>query len=172
LTEHHAMKAYWGWRYNYTHSLTSALDGGEWSASRSGRLTPRERAPGTHWIGSWVGPRAVLDAAVKRKIPSPLQESNPRTPIAGIHILVNITLCICILTTSRMWTHYPKVQVVRYHTRLWPRGHWDWKRNYITEETCNSGNSASQTAICRTKDVASVHCHFCFNEWAWVAQSV
>jgi hypothetical protein len=28
-----------------------------------------------------VGPRAVLDAVVKRKIPSSRQESNPRTPI-------------------------------------------------------------------------------------------
>jgi hypothetical protein len=42
---------------------------------------PRERVPGTHWIGGWVGPRAVLDAVVKRKIPSPCQESNLRTPI-------------------------------------------------------------------------------------------
>jgi hypothetical protein len=30
--------------------LTSALDGGEFSASRPGRFTPGERAPGTHWI--------------------------------------------------------------------------------------------------------------------------
>jgi hypothetical protein len=45
-----------------------------------GRFTPRERAPGTHWIEGWVGPRDVLDA-VKRKIPSPHRESNPRTPI-------------------------------------------------------------------------------------------
>jgi hypothetical protein len=30
--------------------LTSALDGGKWSASRPDRLTPGERAPGTHWI--------------------------------------------------------------------------------------------------------------------------
>jgi predicted SPOUT superfamily RNA methylase MTH1 len=29
LTDHHAMKAYWGWRYSSTHSLTSALDGDE-----------------------------------------------------------------------------------------------------------------------------------------------
>jgi hypothetical protein len=36
--------------------LTSALDGGEWSAPRSGRFTHRERAPGIHWIGGWVGP--------------------------------------------------------------------------------------------------------------------
>jgi hypothetical protein len=53
----------------------------EWSASRPGRFTPRERAPVTHWTGGWVGPRAVLDAVVKRKIPRPRQESNPSTPI-------------------------------------------------------------------------------------------
>jgi hypothetical protein len=28
-----------------------------------------------------VGPRAVLNAVVKRRIPSPLRESNPRTPV-------------------------------------------------------------------------------------------
>jgi hypothetical protein len=69
------------WKYSSTHPLTSALDGGEWSASRPGHFTPRERAPGTHWIGGWVGPRAVLDVVVKRKIPSPSRESIPRTPI-------------------------------------------------------------------------------------------
>jgi hypothetical protein len=67
--------------YSSTHSLTSALDGDEWSASRTGPFTPRERVPGTHWIEGWVGFRAVLDAVVKRKIPSPRRESNPRTLI-------------------------------------------------------------------------------------------
>jgi hypothetical protein len=67
--------------YRPTHSLTSTLDGSEWSASRPGRFTPRERVPDTHWIGGWVGPRPVLDAVVKRKIPSSLRESKPRTPI-------------------------------------------------------------------------------------------
>jgi hypothetical protein len=38
---------------------------------------PTERVPGTHWIGGWVDPRAVLDAVVKKKIPSPRRESNP-----------------------------------------------------------------------------------------------
>jgi hypothetical protein len=37
-------------------------------------------APGIHWIGGSVGPRAVLNAVVERKIPSPRLESNPRTP--------------------------------------------------------------------------------------------
>jgi hypothetical protein len=46
-----------------------------------GRFTSTERTPGTHWIGGWVGPRAVLDAVVKTKIPSPRRESNPRTLI-------------------------------------------------------------------------------------------
>jgi hypothetical protein len=63
------------------HSLTSALEGGEWSASCPSHFTPRERAPVTHWIGGWVGPRAILDVVVKRKIPSPCQKSNHRTLI-------------------------------------------------------------------------------------------
>jgi hypothetical protein len=43
--------------------------------------TPAALPPGTHWIGGWLGPRAVLDAVVKRKIPSPCQESTPVTLI-------------------------------------------------------------------------------------------
>jgi hypothetical protein len=83
LTKHHTVKTYWGveWRYSSTHSLTSALHRSEWSASRPGRFTPRERAPDTHWIGGWVGPRAVMDTLVKRKLPSLRQELNPRTLI-------------------------------------------------------------------------------------------
>jgi hypothetical protein len=52
------------------HSLTSALNGGEWSVSHSDCFTSKERPRGSiHWIGGWVGPRAVLDAVVKRNIP-------------------------------------------------------------------------------------------------------
>jgi hypothetical protein len=47
--------------------LTSALIGGEWSASRPGRFIPRGRTHGTHWTGGWVGPRAGLDYEEKRK---------------------------------------------------------------------------------------------------------
>jgi hypothetical protein len=39
------MKAYWGSIYSSTHSLTSALDAGEWSASRPGRFTPQGKRP-------------------------------------------------------------------------------------------------------------------------------
>jgi hypothetical protein len=46
--------------------LISAQAGGEWSVSRSGRFNPGERAPGTHWIGSWVDPRAGLNKVEKK----------------------------------------------------------------------------------------------------------
>jgi hypothetical protein len=42
---------------------------------------PPGKKPDTLWIGGWVGPRTVLEAVVKRKIPSPRRESIPRTPI-------------------------------------------------------------------------------------------
>jgi hypothetical protein len=55
------------WRYSTTHSLTSALDGGEWSASRPGRFTPREKACAqsstTPWrrMGEWSYSFSSLD---------------------------------------------------------------------------------------------------------------
>jgi hypothetical protein len=53
--------------YIYIHIfLTSALVGGKWSASRPGCFTPAERAPGTHWLGGWVDPRAGQDDVEKR----------------------------------------------------------------------------------------------------------
>jgi hypothetical protein len=67
--------------FNLTTKSKSALDGGEFVSCTLRPLYAQENSPGTHWMGGWVGPRAVLDAMVKRKIPSPLRESNPRTPI-------------------------------------------------------------------------------------------
>jgi len=42
------MKAYWGSGGVAPHSLTSALDGGEWSASRTSRFFTKQRAADTH----------------------------------------------------------------------------------------------------------------------------
>jgi hypothetical protein len=38
-------------------------------------IPPGKRAPGTHWIGGWVGPGAGLDAVARRKIPSSCRDS-------------------------------------------------------------------------------------------------
>jgi hypothetical protein len=58
------MKAHGGVDVQRHIFLTSALVGGKRLASRPCRFTPRERAPGTHWIGGWVDPR---DDVEKRK---------------------------------------------------------------------------------------------------------
>jgi hypothetical protein len=42
--------------------LTSALDGGERSASCLCRFTLGDIAPGTPWLGGWVGPKFGLDS--------------------------------------------------------------------------------------------------------------
>jgi hypothetical protein len=45
----------------------------------SATLYPGERTPGTHWLGSWVGPRAGLNAEARGKILC--RGSNPGRPI-------------------------------------------------------------------------------------------
>jgi hypothetical protein len=51
--------------------LTLALIWDEGWALRPGRFTPEERTPGTHWIGSWVDPRAGLNDMEKWKFLTP-----------------------------------------------------------------------------------------------------
>jgi hypothetical protein len=60
------MKAYGGVGVENHVLLTSALDGGEWSALRPDRFTPGEEAPGTYWRGGWVGPKTGLDDVERR----------------------------------------------------------------------------------------------------------
>jgi hypothetical protein len=64
--------------YRSTFFLTSALAGDEWSASRPCRFYLRGKSPGTHWIGSWVDPRAGLDDLDKGKfLTLPVLEFRP-----------------------------------------------------------------------------------------------
>jgi hypothetical protein len=62
------------------HSLTSALDGGEWSASRPGRFTARERAPRYSFDRRLGGPQSRSGYDVEEKIPIPRRNSNPDLP--------------------------------------------------------------------------------------------
>jgi hypothetical protein len=69
-------------RYSSYSFSTSALDGGECSASRPGRaFTPGKGPPVAHWTGGWVGPRAGLDTEARGKILCPSRESNPDRPV-------------------------------------------------------------------------------------------
>jgi hypothetical protein len=71
------MKAHWG----SGGIVPRILDLGtrwRWVISFTSRsLYPQGKTPGTHWIGSWVGSTAGMDAVVRRKIPSPYRDSNP-----------------------------------------------------------------------------------------------
>jgi hypothetical protein len=98
------MKTYGGMDVSIHIFLTSALVGGEWSASRPGRFTPEEKAPGTYWIRGWVDPRAGLDNMEKGKFltlpglePQPLSRPArsqslyrlryPGSRISGFHVI-------------------------------------------------------------------------------------
>jgi hypothetical protein len=67
----------WGVRRYSSYSFsTSALDGGEWSASCPGRaFTPGEST------GGWVDPRAGLDTEARGNILWPRRGSNPDRPV-------------------------------------------------------------------------------------------
>jgi hypothetical protein len=64
---------------------SSALDGGDWSTSRSTLLISGGTASVIHWIQNWVGSSVCLNVVVKEKTP-PLRESNPG-------LIVLITYC-------------------------------------------------------------------------------
>jgi hypothetical protein len=71
------MKAYGRVSYRST-ILDLGTNEGEWSASRPCRFTLGERAPGTHWIGDCVDPRAGLDDMGNRNVlPPPGLELRP-----------------------------------------------------------------------------------------------
>jgi hypothetical protein len=56
-----ARKLYGGREIQLQAFLTSALDRGEWSASRLSRFAPWENYPGICCRGGWVRPGVVLD---------------------------------------------------------------------------------------------------------------
>jgi hypothetical protein len=63
LTDHHVMKA-----YSSTHFLTSARDGGEWSASPLGRFTPQGKGPLDRRLG---GPQSSSERGGEEKNSQP-----------------------------------------------------------------------------------------------------
>jgi hypothetical protein len=74
--------------------LTSALVGGQWSASHPGHFTPGERVPGTHWTKGWVDLRTGLHNVERRKkLPLPGLELRHLGLRARSHTIYQLRLC-------------------------------------------------------------------------------
>jgi len=79
---------------------------------------PGKEHPSIHWIGSWMGPWASLDAVARRKYPSPCQQVNPSSPAHSLvttltelpwYTLWNKLLILkLILTICELQTKYNK----------------------------------------------------------------
>jgi hypothetical protein len=57
--------------------LTSAIYGGEWSASRLGRFTPGERHPRTPWLGDRMAPESIWTLWRREKLSVPAENRTP-----------------------------------------------------------------------------------------------
>jgi len=78
LTKHHAMKIYRTiWRWGGQLHVPSAL-------------LPAGRAPGTDWIGDWLGPRAGLDAVGNgnKNVSRPCREFTPGRPACSLVTII------------------------------------------------------------------------------------
>jgi hypothetical protein len=85
LTKHHAMNTYWGSGDRLHAFLTSAVDGGEWSVSRFGRLAPEKEHPvSIGYERGWAPEPAGMNGMARRKNHSPCQESNIGLPARSL----------------------------------------------------------------------------------------
>jgi hypothetical protein len=83
------------------HFLDLGLAGGQWSASRPGPFIPGERAPGNHWIGGWVDPRAGVDGVEKTKfLTLPGLDLRPLSLLARSQSLYRLRYSGCYLKTA------------------------------------------------------------------------
>jgi hypothetical protein len=94
--------------------LTLALDGGDWPVSRPDSFTTGKRAPSTHWIGGWAGPRVDLDAVKNRKF-LPCRESNLGSA-ARTRLGTNYFFYLNISGWSPYWVHSALRPLLAYCT--------------------------------------------------------
>jgi hypothetical protein len=95
----------WGYGGKAPPFLTSAVGGGEWSASRPCYFTAGEIAHGTQIIEGWVGPRAGLNAVECSKISFPCSELNRGRPTRSLSLSR-------LLFSSRTWRNESRWSMV------------------------------------------------------------
>jgi hypothetical protein len=113
------------WRYTSTHSLTSALDGGEWSPLHPGRFTPQGKSPWYPLDRRLGGPQSRSGRRGEEKIPSPRRESNPMTPIFQ-PVAHRLWFTVSVIIFSIPMRYYTFVSKMVCGSYLWfvVRPHW------------------------------------------------
>jgi hypothetical protein len=108
-------------------SLTSAPDGGKWSASRPCLFISRGKSPGPgiRWIGGWVGPRVGLDAVEKRKIKH-WRESNLGRPACS-PLLYWLSYSDFFLTLYKHKTQMNPINPVVSPNPIYSHYHYKWQ---------------------------------------------
>jgi hypothetical protein len=106
--------------------MTSALDGGEWSASRPGRFIPGERSPGIHWIGGGnrykncdIGPQTENNVSSTTACIFNLSPTRYVGRVTGVQMpemLRFFSVCVCVCVC--VWVICP----LRRYTP-----HWSWR---------------------------------------------
>jgi hypothetical protein len=85
-----------------------------WLASFTPRpLCLRGKSLSTNWTGGWVGPRAGLDALVRRKNSSPYREKNPGCPARSLVTVLTGVPWLKRIPNSLYWLFCECVSVLR-----------------------------------------------------------
>jgi hypothetical protein len=136
-----------GEKYSSYSFSTSALDGGEWSASRlRPRFRPGERTPGTHCTGGWMGPREArgkilclcrglnIDRPVVQRVARHYTDwatrltdrrSNPKKNLLGGKITASLSMLKPYFCTSfsdynrSLWNNEIRTILDTCHVSLW-----------------------------------------------------
>jgi hypothetical protein len=84
-------------------------------------FTRGERAPGTHWIGGWVGPRAGLDDVEKTKIALPYRKSNHGRPARSL-LLYRLSYRVRKISQKSISVLFAKIRLIiflwAFYTRM------------------------------------------------------
>jgi hypothetical protein len=138
------------WEYRLSPPfLTLARDGGEWSASRPCRFTPKVKALGTHWIGGWAGTRAGLGPVQKRK-KIHWRESNPSRHFCS-PLFYNSNSGWWSPTVSTRHCGHQEAYCANPGWLWWWRNWWndDWQgKSKYSEKTCHSAALSSTNPTC------------------------
>jgi hypothetical protein len=136
--------------------LTSAVDADEWSASRIGRFTSRERERGTRGTEGWVGSWAVVNVVQSRKISCFCWRLHPGLP-ARSYALIYIHTYIHTQTNNKLHGFSPQANYTDRAT--------DACRRSYCYRLCGL---VVRVPGCRSRDPSSISSAARFSEKLWV----